>query len=83
MCVVNQDSDYWHSKTHPDHQKFLGIHIIDKEGIPIFVVWNVLFLGVADTAFNSTTILKPVQAYASLGILCLIYLDDLMILRGS
>ena len=85
LCVDDLDSGYWHIKTHPDHRKFLGVHILDEESSkPIFFVWNVLFLGVADAAFIFTAVLKPVRAYiASLGIPCLIYLDDLLTGGGS
>ena len=84
MCCDDLDSGYWHIKTHPDDRKYLGVHITDENGDPIFFVWNVLFLGVADAAFIFTAVLKPVRAYiASMGIPCLIYLDDFLTLGGS
>ena len=49
----------------------------DDEGKPIFWVWTVLFLGVADVVFIFTAIFKPVRSYiVSKSIPCLIYLDD-------
>ena len=86
--LVN-DGDYFGRKLStnvsvPSNRKYLGVHITDENGDPIFFVWNVLFLGVADAAFIFTAVLKPVRAYiASMGIPCLIYLDDLLTLGDS
>ena len=84
LCTDDLDSGYWHVKIHPSHRKFLGIHIEDEDKKPIFFLWNVLFLGVADAVFIFTALLKPVRAFiASLGIRCLIYLDDILTLGPS
>ena len=53
MCTDDLDSGYWHVKIHPDHRKYLGVHIVGEDNEPIFFLWNVLFLGVADAVFIS------------------------------
>ena len=84
MCTDDLDSGYWHVKIHPSHRKFLGIHIEDEDKKPIYFLWNVLFLGVADAVFIFTALLKPVRSYiTTLGIRCLVYLDDVLTLGSS
>lgn len=84
LACDDLDSGYWHVMVHPEHRKFLGIHIFGEDGNPIFFVWNVLFLGVSDAVFIFSALLKPVRSYiASLGITCLFYLDDILTLGRS
>ena len=84
LSVDDLDSGYWHVKIHEEHRKYLGIHIIGEDGDPVFFVWNVLFLGVKDAVFIFTALLKPIRAHiVSLGIPCLVYLDDILTMGSS
>ena len=39
------DSGYWHLALAKDHQKYVGVHLIQDDGSITYWVWKVLFLG--------------------------------------
>ena len=84
MRADDLDSGYWHLGIHPDHYKYLGIHIPEEDGSTSFYFWRVLFLGVSDAVFIFSVILKPIVVFLhTLGHRVSMYIDDLLTVGDS
>ena len=57
LMTEDLDSGYWHLAIKPEHQTYVGIHVVEEDGSTSFYVWLVLFLGIKDAVFIFTAIL--------------------------
>ena len=79
VAVDDLESGYWHCALHPSMYKLCGVHYKDpSSGTLTFWTWRVLFLGIKNTVYIFTHLLRPViQCMRNVGWRGSIYIDDI------
>lgn len=77
-------SGYHHIDIFPPHQSFLGFSWTFPDGSTRFFAYTVLPFGLSSAPYISTKLLRPlVKHWRTLGLFCVVYLDDGFILEGT
>ena len=61
VAIDDLDSGYWQVPLHPSMFQYCGVHYHDLVSVElVFWTWRVLYLGIKDSVYIFTHLLRPV-----------------------
>ena len=79
MSTDNLEKGYWQVKLNSYHKKYVGVSLDGRYYVP-----KVLILGICDTVFAFTKLVRPIVRYLRLqGVNVLVYIDNFFISHNS